>query len=124
MTKTKAIAILQQHGFEITTTQTPRSYLAEIRHPATGTHILGRIYEDSMYIKCTLNPNRAPQWFNFGQGSSSRAFDSAVEKLAEELKHYEETLRHERVENVRKYFKDRGAYEFAKSLHDADRRSV
>lgn len=107
MTKTKAIAILRQHGFELTNPPTTRSYQADIRHPVTGSQIHGRIYEDSLNINATLKAYRADLWFNFGQGSSSTSFSNAVEKLADELKHYDEILRNKRVENVRKYFKDK-----------------
>lgn len=36
----------------------------------------------------------------------------------------ERRMRHERAENMRKYFQDREAARFAASLHDADRSSV
>jgi hypothetical protein len=83
-----------------------QSYRADIRHPVTGSHLHGRIYEDSLNINPTLKAYRADLWFNFGQGSSSTSFVSAVEKLADELKHYDEILRNKMVENVRKYFKE------------------
>lgn len=106
MTKTKAISILQRHGFELKSPlMTTILYQADILHPVTGSHLHGRIYEDSLYINRTLEPNKAPRWFNFGQGSTSTAFAIAVEQLAEELNRYEETLRNKRVENVKQYFK-------------------
>lgn len=107
MTKTKAIEILKQHGFELTYPPTTLTYHADILHPVTDSVILGRIYEDSMYIKRILKEDSAYLWFNFREGASSTSFVSAVEKLESELKHYEERIRRKRVESIRMYFKER-----------------
>ena len=106
MTRTKAIKILQLHGFEFTSPPTARSYHADIHHPVTGSHIYGRIYKDSMNIQPTLKAGVEDLWFNFGEGSRSIVFERAVVKLEEEIKHYDEILRQERVESIKKYFNE------------------
>lgn len=106
MTKTKAIAILQRHGFDLTSSQTFVPYRADILHPLTGNHLHGRIYEDSMCINNDLEDNSKYLWFNFVHGSSaSTDFEKTVEKLEHEIKNYEEIMRNKRVENVKQYFK-------------------
>ena len=105
MTKTKAIKILQRYGFELHPEL--QKYIAEtIRHPMTDGRIHGRIYSDSIQLQLKLEKPDT-MWFNLSQGSSSKDFERRVADLSEELKHYDEILRRERVQSIKKYFNDR-----------------
>lgn len=108
MKQEEAKSILKWHGFEITNPQKTRTYHADILHPVTGSHIHGGIYENSLYINPSLEVNSQYLWFNFVDNESTpTAFEKTVEKLEEELKRYEETMRSKRVESIIRYFKER-----------------
>ena len=102
MTRTKAMKILERHGF-VLQSELQKYDALTIVHPMTGSMIIGRIYSESLYINLNGN-SKSTIWFNFGTGASSTAFEKSVDKLADELKHYDEILRQERVESVQRYF--------------------
>ena len=81
---------------------------------------VGTVYYDSVSISPHYDFDENPVSIKFKE-------ENAVERLEEGLNlivnYNDETeQRVQRVNQVRKYFKDREASAFAKSLHDADRR--
>ena len=64
------------------------------------------------------------QLIQFSADNASSRLAMRIDSLLDSPRRIDRETRKKRVENVRKYFQDRGATEFAKSLHDADRRSV
>lgn len=84
---------------------------------------IGTVYYDSVSL--------SPHYLSINDLSVTVQYkaEDAVKRLEIEIDRivnydFESEKRKERLSNVRKYFQDREASEFAKSLHDADRSSV
>lgn len=91
--------------------------------------VVGCIYDEEVYVVQnypSLNPSRWRTYANTQKTtitftSPIKMLEEAIDFLFDSPRRIDRETREERVENVRKYFQDRGATEFAKSLHDADR---
>lgn len=136
ISRTREIAIerLQAAGLEVTDVPRDKTTYPDL-HFEIWYHgeKVGDIYENEMYL-ATAMPSLEQLGVFTSVSKSSIAFgvQSAIDLLLtetlERLKRsgekYDELVREKRITDVRNYFRDREAAEFAKSLHDADRRSV
>lgn len=94
--------------------------------------VVGCIYDDSVYVVQnypSLNSNEYRSYANTKKTivmftMPMTEVEKAIGFLLDSPSRIDRETREERVENVRKYFEDREATEFAKSLYNADRRSV
>lgn len=82
---------------------------------------MGTVYYDSVSLSPHYDYDDSPVTIQYKE-------ENAVERLEKALNlivnyDVEMELRMKRADTVRKYFKDREATEFAKSLHDTDRSS-
>lgn len=116
-----------RRGFNLREVKSPDYTVVEHKGETVGC-----IYDDSVYIVQnypSLNPGQSQAYADTPKTtiqfiSAMGKLEEAIDFLLDSPSRMDREAREERVENVRKYFQDRGATEFAKSLHDADRRSV
>ena len=88
---------------------------------------VGDIYENEMYLETELPSveelgvvtNEIEISFR-AQIAIDRNLNKTVESLHRSADRYDELMREKRLSDVRKYFRDRQASDFAKSLHEAD----
>ena len=131
-TREQAIERLQAAGIEVTDVQRDKTTYPDLHFEIwLNGEKVGDIYENEMYLATAL-PSLEQLGVFTSVSKSSIAFgvQSAIDLLlAETIKRlkrtaekYDELVREKRITDVRNYFKDREATEFAKSLHDADRR--
>lgn len=115
-----------RRGFNLREVKSPDYTVVEHKGEAVAF-----IYDDSVYVannypslnigeKSYANTERTVVMFT----SPIKMLEEAIDFLLDSPRRIDREMRDERLKNVRKYFKDREAAEFAKSLHDADRRSV
>lgn len=127
MVKEDVRDVFIRRGFNLREVKSPDYTVVEHKGETVGC-----IYDEEVYIVenyPSLNPG---QWNGYADTPKSiltftspiKMLEEAIDFLLDSPSRMDREAREERVENVRKYFQDRGATEFAKSLHDADRRSV
>ena len=124
MVKEEVRDLFIRRGFNLREVRSP-DYTVVERNDET----VGCIYDDSVYVANnypSLNPSRWRTYANTQKTtitfiSPMRLLEEAIDFLLDSPNRIDRETRDERVENVRKYFQDRGATEFAKSLYDADR---
>ena len=129
MTRTDICDLLIRRGFSLRDVRNSEYEYTVIER--NGEEV-GRIWEDSVNIAYnypSINPSKPRTYANTDQQSilfmsPMKMLEDAIEFLLDSPRRIDREMRYEKVKNVRKYFQDRGATEFAKSLHDADRRSV
>lgn len=127
LTKEKVRDLFIRRGFNLREVKSPDYTVVEHKGETVGC-----IYDDSVYVAQnypSLNSNEYRSYANTKKTivmftMPMTEVEKAIGFLLDSPSRIDRETREERVENVRKYFEDREATEFAKSLYNADRRSV
>ena len=124
MVKSEIRDLFIRKGFELREVKGPDYTVVEHRG-----EVVGCIYDDSVYVTRnypSLNSNGYRSYSNTPKTvvmftRPMTELEDAIEFLLDSPSRIDKQERDVKLSNVRKYFQDRDASAFAKSLHDADR---
>ena len=125
MVKSEVCDLFIRRGFQLREVKSPDYTVAEHRG-----EVVGCIYDDSVYVTQnypSLNSNGYRSYSNTPKTivmftRPMTEVEKAIEFLLDSPSRIDKQERDVKLSNVRKYFQEREASAFTKSLHDADRR--
>lgn len=126
MVKEEVRDLFISKGFSLREVKSPDYTVVEHKGETVGC-----IYDDSVYVVQnypSLNSNEYRSYANTKKTivmftMPMTEVEKAIGFLLDSPSRLDRETREKRIADVRKYFKDKEASEFAKSLHDADRSS-